>query len=118
MPDGKTNPFGDGAGAPGAGQTSGMGNNFTRNPAGARPTRKGTGQPKTYGASRPADKSIAQADINPNEIPAGGRILMADQQPLSGQQNQGPSGGTSGEDVGTQAAAATHKPFKLGGGNY
>lgn len=119
---GKTNPFGDGAGAPGAGQTGGMGNNFTKNPGGARPTRKGGGQPPTYGASRPATKSIAQADINPNEVPEGGRHLLADNVPLSGDQNEGPSGGTSGEDVGTTAGTrgtgAAHKPFKLGGSGY
>lgn len=92
--DGKTSPFGDGAG--GAGMASGGGNDFTKNP---NPSGgKGGGVPPTHGVSRPQQSGSDQAN-------------SADAAP-------GPS--TAAEVVtptevgGTQGVA--HKPFKLGAG--
>lgn len=106
--DGKSNPFGNGAGVPGSGQASGRGNDFTRNPGGGSPTRKGGGQPSSYGQSIPAAKGTEQADINPNEIPPGGKTLFADNRPVAGE-NVG---------VGSVSGGGGGKPFKLGGGGF
>lgn len=94
--DGTTNPFGDGAGQGGTGM--GKGNNFLTNPGGGAGT-KGGGQPESYGQSR-TQTTGEDSDINPAEIPDGGKDLTVDPGP------------DEGNPVGTTAGAG-RKPFRV-----
>lgn len=109
--DGKSSPFGDGKGGAGG---SMQGNDFTQNPTagrgggGGQPTTRsaGGGQPSTYQQSRPQQMG-GDPDINPNEIPAGGKDLL----PATD-----PSGEDTGNPRGTGSVGNPNKPFRLGGG--
>lgn len=65
----------------------GTGNDFTKNPRG-NPGTSGGGQPNSYGESRP-QRSGGDPDINPAEIPAGGKDLYADNVPAQGEEAPG-----------------------------
>lgn len=97
MGDGKTNPFGDGKGKGGAGMGKGV--NFVTDPKGGG-NPQGGGQPDSYGQSR-TQQMGEDPDINPAEIPEGGKDLKADPGPDEGN----PIGTTAGE---------SRKPFRVG----
>ena len=58
------------------------GNNFITNPGGST-AGKGKGQPDSYGASRP-QQANDDSDINPAEVPEGGKVLAVDPPPDPG----------------------------------
>lgn len=95
--DGSNNPFGNGGGS--AGGSMGQGNNFLTNPQGQSGT-SGGGQPSSYGQSRP-QRQGGDPDINPNEIPDGGKDLQADNSPAPGE-----------TPVGTGSVGNAGVPFK------
>ena len=92
---GSESPFGNGAG-----DTEGeaaVANNFVTNPGGSR-AASGAGQPESYLQSIP-QKAGVDPTINPAEIPAGGKDLLADPK------------ADAGNPVGTTAGAG-RPPFK------
>lgn len=96
--DGTSSPFGDGGGGAGGGGM-GQGNNFTTNPSGT-PGAGGGGQPDSYMESKP-QQAGGDPDINPAEIPQGGKDLFADPKP------------DTGNPIGTTAGSGGRKPFRV-----
>ena len=95
MGDGTNSPFGNGQGGAGGSMN---GNDFKTNPGG-NPGGTGGGQPDSFGQSRP--QSAGQdSDINPNEIPDGGKDLFADKSQ------------DAGNPIGTGPGAG-RKPFRV-----
>lgn len=76
------------------------GNDFVTNPEGD-PGKTGGGQPSSYNESRPT-KTGQDPDINPNEIPGGGKDLYAD-----------PKAPDTGNPIGTGTPKSPGKPFKV-----
>ena len=91
MADGKTNPFGNGAG--GDSGTKAMPNDFSKNPGGA-------GNPVPTG--QPA--YVSNPDLSSKDAAPGGRILKADPVP------------NPTKDIGVGTPGNGQKPFKLDGG--
>lgn len=77
--DGKTSPFGNGKGATMAGAAGG-GHDFTKEPESHAPSSGGRDFTKE---SRPQSMARAEVVPNPQEIPAGGKVLKADPGPVS-----------------------------------
>jgi hypothetical protein len=99
--DGKTNPFGDGAGKGTGGNVPG--NDFTRNPQGSG---SGGATPRNLNVSRPQPMSTPESQgINPADAIAGGNTAADDAGP----------GVASGQDTGVGTVGSGAKPFRLGG---
>lgn len=98
--DGKSSPFGNGAGGAGGG-SSVSGNNFVTNPSGSGNRGKGPG---VISVSRTQQKKD-DYDLSPAEIPEGGLLPFMDPPDDPGNPigERPPGGGSS------------RKPFKLGG---
>lgn len=79
---------------------SGSGNDFLTNPRG-NGSASGSGQPASYGVSRPQQSGAAP--VNPQDKAAG---------PMTAAEVVTPSQ-DAGNQLGTVAGNAVHKPFKL-----
>lgn len=82
---------------------AGSGNNFVANPGGTQ-TKKGGGQPESYGVSRP-QQSGKSYDLNGADAADG---------PPTAAEVATPSQ-DAGNPLGTIADRAVHKPFKVSG---
>jgi hypothetical protein len=101
--DGRTNPFGDGAGKGTGGNVAG--NDFTKNPRGSN---TGTGRPRDFQGTGERQKMATPEgqDVNPADRAPGPSTAA----------EAADAGSASGYDVGVGTVGNAAKPFRLGGG--
>jgi len=100
--NGRTNPFGDGAGKGTGGNVAG--NDFTKNPRGGN---TGTGKPRDFLGTSDRQKMATpqNQDINPADAAPGPQTAAEVASP----------GAASGFDAGVGTIGNPAKPFRLGG---
>lgn len=96
--NGKTSPYGNGDGATTAGPNSGA-HDFIKDPS---TTQGASGGRDFTKESRSQSEASPEVTPNPQEIPAGGKILFADPGPVSSK-------------VSGTASHIEHKPFRVKG---